>query len=119
MSITIDLEIYSPRWGHNDTYTVELDNNYMEITMQARKARATQQQGKDPVWSGESLEGIMNNDNIYPPAITQDLFERAWEAWRNGELNSQEVESELKEIASWINEVTSSKPDTEFWSKYF
>lgn len=119
MSTTIDLDIYSPRWGHNDNYTVELDNGFMEITMHARKARATYHTDQDPTWSGDSIESIMNNDHIYPPAITQDLFERAWKAWRDGELNDQEVEAELKEVATWINEVTKSKPNTEFWNKYF
>lgn len=119
MSIKVDLEIYSPRWGHNDTYMVELDRDFLEITMQVRKSRATYHENVDPTWSGESLERIMNNDSIYPPAITQDLFEHAWKAWRNGDLNDQEVAIELQEIATWVNEVTAAKPKSDFWRNYF
>ena len=119
MGIKVDLDIYSPRWGHNDKYSVELDRDFMEITLQARTSRATWRDNLDPEWSGESIQEIMNNDSIYPPEITQDLFEHAWKEWRDGTINDQEVEQELKEVATWINEVTKSKPKSDFWNKYF
>lgn len=118
MDTTIELNIFSPRWGHEDLYTVELSQDCMKISMQAKKAKATWCEESDPKWTGESLEKIMNNDNIYPPAITKDLFERAWKAWRNGDLNAQDVAEELRHLANWINIITKSKPASEFWSKY-
>jgi len=119
MGTTVELDIYSPRWGHNDRYTVILDDDFMEISSHQKKTIVTYRQDEDPVWTGQPLEKTMMNDHIYPPAITQDLFERAWEAWRNDELNNQQVENELKAISTWINEVTNSKPKTEFWNRYF
>ena len=119
MAIEIDLEIFSPRWGHEDTYKVVLNQGYMEITMQMRRSRATYDDSSDPIWSGETLDQIMNNDQIYPPEVTQDLFEHAWKAWRNGDLNDHEVADELKAVADWINATTRAKPRTEFWRKYF
>ena len=119
MNTIVKLNIFSPRWGHEDTYTVELSRDFMEISMKMRKTKATWDESSDPEWSGKSLDGIMNNDNIYPPAITRDLFERAWKAWRDGELNDQEVEKELHLVADWVNAVTRSKPNSEFWAKYF
>ncbi|MFI8978881.1 hypothetical protein [Ectopseudomonas khazarica] len=119
MKITVDLEIFSPRWGHEDTYTVQLTRDFMEIKMPPRVSRATWIENQDPEWSGESIQRIMNNDNIYPPEITQDLFEHVWKEWRNGDINDQQAEAELQEIAKWINAVTRAKPDTEFWNKYF
>ncbi|NDP62968.1 hypothetical protein [Polaromonas sp.] len=119
MSITVDLSIFSPRWSREDIYSVELDKEFMEISMHARKTRATWRENLDPEWSSESIQDIMNNDSIYPPAITQDLFEYAWKEWRNGEISAQEVETELKELAVWINAVTRKKPNTQFWKRYF
>jgi hypothetical protein len=29
---TIELLIFSPRWGHDDTYEIELERDHMEIT---------------------------------------------------------------------------------------
>ncbi|MBU0712828.1 hypothetical protein KJ762_02470 [bacterium] len=120
MNTTVNLEIFSPRWGHEDTYVVELDQSYMEIRMSARKTRATWRDNLDPEWNTrESIHDIMNNDSIYPPAIIQDLFEHAWLEWRNGNINDQQVNEELQEIATWLNTITRSKPRTDFWSKYF
>jgi hypothetical protein len=119
MSVTVRLEIFSPRWGHNDTYSIELDRDFLEISMQARTARATWRENLDPEWNGDTIQEIMENDSIYPPAVTQDLFEYAWKEWRNGELSDQQVDSELQVLANWLNAITRAKPDTEFWGRYF
>lgn len=116
---SVDLRIYSPRWGHEDVYQVVLENDYMSITMSPRECRAIWRDNLDPEWRGEDLHEIMNNDSIYPPAVTRDLFEHAWLTWRNGELTDQEVEEELQLLAAWINEVTHAKPNSEFWGGYF
>ncbi|MGR5129963.1 hypothetical protein [Photobacterium swingsii] len=115
----VDLRIYSPRWGHHDTYSVELHQDYMRISITPRVAKATYVENRDPEWSGESLQRIMNNDSIYPPEITQDLFQRTWLAWRDGELDNSQVAQELEQVAEWINKVTEAKPDSDFWQKYF
>ena len=115
----VDLRIFSPRWGRHDTYRVELHRDYMKISMTLREAMATYVENLDPEWSGESLQRIMNNDSIYPPAITQSLFQRAWLAWRDGELDDAQVAQELELIAEWINKVTEAKPDSDFWRAYF
>ncbi|WP_305845229.1 hypothetical protein [Photobacterium leiognathi] len=119
MSTIVDLDVFSPRWGRNDVYSVELRQDCMTISMSVRKATAKWVENCDPEWSGENIQRIMNNDGIYPPEIIQDLFERAWKAWRNGDLSDQQVDNELKLIADWINVVTKHKPDSAFWNKYF
>jgi len=115
----IELSIFNPRWGHDDTYTVELERDFMEVTMNAREARADWRDNADPVWSGDSLQDIMQNDNVYPPATPQDLFEKVWTPWRAGELNDQQAEAELQAVAEWLNVVTQAKPRTDFWRTYF
>lgn len=119
MGLTVKLSIFSPRWGHDDIYSLGLDKDFMEITMHAKKSRVVYMENSDPKWSSESIEKIMSNDHIYPPTITQDLFERAWMAWRDGEMSDKDVEAELEALAAWINSVTHAKPNTPFWNKYF
>ena len=72
---TITAQIYSPRWGHNDTYEFELTREAMTITMGARKSRCVWQEGRDPRWEAEPLEGILRNDCIYPPGILVSLLD--------------------------------------------
>lgn len=120
MSFLVKLNIFSPRWGHEDVYSIKIDKDFMEIAAaNAKKARVIYVKDSDPKWSGESIERIMRNDHIYLPAITQDFFERAWIAWRNDEISQKDVEAELKALAEWINSVTRAKPNTQFWNKYF
>lgn len=116
---TIDLEIYSPRWGHDDTYSVHLTKDVMTITQGGRTARCTWLENLDPKWDGERLEGILNNDSIYPPAEFEDMFEYAWKAWRNGDINDKTVDQELQAVADWLNTITRTKPQTDFWGLYF
>ena len=110
---------YSPRWGHEDTYRVDLSRDFMEIKMQARCARAEWKEDHDPEWSGEPLARIFVNDSITPPHNVQDLFEYAWMRWRDGQLNDAQVSDELHELETWLNTITKAKPRTDFWSGYF
>jgi hypothetical protein len=112
-------DIYSPRWGHTDTYTFTFEPDHMLISMSPREARCNWVEGRDPVWDGESIEHILRNDSIYPPSILPALFEHLWKSWRNGEVDESAVAAELAEVIKWINVVTEAKPDTDFWNKYF
>jgi hypothetical protein len=89
------------------------------ITQNARSAKCIWRDNLDPQWQGESLESILQNDSIYPPAIFKDLIEHAWKAWRDGELDNAAVNDELQVLATWLNKITAAKPATEFWKKYF
>lgn len=117
--MTVKLEIYSPRWGHNDIYTIQLLKDMMIITQGAFEAKCIWRENIDSEWTGESLENILNNDSIYPPTIFQELIEHAWKSWRDHILDDTSVTKELHVLAAWLNEITKHKPETEFWSKYF
>jgi len=119
MTTTIAAEIFSPRWGHTDTYTFVLEREAMTISMEAREAKCIWRDNQDPIWEGEALHDILQNDSIYPPAIFQDLVEYLWKSWRGGEINATDAETELQEIITWLNSITKAKPKTEFWGKYF
>ncbi len=116
---TVKLRIFSPRWGHEDTYELALARDSLVISRSASSAKCTWRENLDPEWSGESLRHILENDSIYPPSILQDLIEHAWVSWRNGELDGSAVNEALQAVANWLNETTKAKPDTDFWRKYF
>jgi len=42
---TIELQIYNPRWGHEDTYTLELSRDALTITPGDRWQRTTHHRG--------------------------------------------------------------------------
>lgn len=115
----IELQIYSPRWGHEDVYELVLTRDSLVITHGARIAKCVWRENLDPEWSGESLDGTLRNDSIYPPSKFSRWIARAWEAWRGGELSDSAVDKELKALADWLNVITRAKPDTEFWKKIF
>lgn len=115
----VDLEIFSPRWGHDDTYRVSLEQDELHISLGPRGAKATYRVNLGPEWTGESLIQILRNDMIYAPWNIQECIEYAWLQWRNGELSDEQVEHELKLLAEWLNTVTRSKPRSNFWSGYF
>jgi hypothetical protein len=119
MSIVFELEIYSPRREYNEKCEIELTQKFMKISMGVNKSKATCDELCDPVWSLQSIDEMMRNNGIYSPAITQNLFEYAWKAWRNGDLDDAEVKAELAKVTEWVNEVSRLKPQTSFWEGYF
>lgn len=115
----LSASIYSPRWGHDDTYTFELTRESMLISHAARQSKCVWQEGRDPVWQGESLDSYLRNDSIYAPRILSELLEHLWTSWRNGELDDAQAQTELNAVIEWLNALTRAKPKTEFWRKHF
>ena len=120
------VRIYSPRWGHDDSYEFSIDENKMEITSGVtRGAICKWREKKDPIWVeendsiGNPLINILNNDHVYPPSVFVSALEAAWIAWRDGELDCKEIESEINILVEWINETSQNKPTTDFWNKIF
>ena len=123
MTTKVELDLYSPRWGHTDRYNITLEENTLTITMSARKATCEWHSDEDQDWSkdlgSDALNKILNNDSIYPPEKFKSLLVRAWRSWVNGELNDTEVENELKELENWVNAITKATPTSEYWNKNF
>ncbi len=117
--IVLTASIYSPRWGHDDTYSIELTRESMLISHGPRKSKCVWQEGRDSIWQGESLDSHLRNDSIYAPAILPDLLEHLWSSWRNSDLNDAQAQTELDSVIAWLNALTHAKPQTEFWRKFF
>lgn len=126
-SHAVCVDIHSPRWGHSDTYTIVFQQESIEITGGGgglRKASCTRDENGNREWSGQPgpgnpLMGIMRNDMIYPPDIFIFALEHAWDAWRDGELKNEQLTAEIVELFAWVNAVTESRPQTEYWRTVF
>ena len=116
---TIDLKIFSPRWGTQDTYEVLLGRDSLEIVKTPAVAKLIYRENLDPEWQGDDLIAMLEKDGIYPPAVLPRLFQHAWLAWRSYEIDDSEVEGELVEVSEWLNEISHSKPSSDFWRGYF
>jgi hypothetical protein len=122
---SFDVRLYSPRWGHEDKYEIKLDRDHMRIGGGHKSAVCSWVEGGDPKWSGYSksvanpLESILQNDSIYPPTVFVWALEQAWKAWRDGRLDHQRVQDEVRHLCEWVNQVSRSKPKTDFWRSAF
>jgi hypothetical protein len=120
------LELYSPRWGREDVYEIELNREQMRILNRHNMETAVCSwvENGDPEWSGyespaNPLEGLLERDSIYPPSVFIGALESAWKAWRDGALSNEQIRSEIQELFHWVNLVTQNKPKTEFWRHKF
>jgi hypothetical protein len=111
--------IFSPRWGHEDTYEFQFEEDRLTISHLPRTATCTWRENLDPLWEGEALERMLTNDSIYPPAVFRSLIEHLWKSWRNSDIRQDDVDAELQAVVTWLNATTMAKPRTEFWRKYF
>ncbi len=116
---TIDLKIYSPRWGTTDAYEVLLKRDALEIRKGPGSAKLVYHEKVDPKWEGDDLISMLERDSIYPPAVLPRLFRHAWLEWRAYELDDSGVEEELIKIADWLNDISRLKPSSEFWRGFF
>ena len=118
---SFEVRLYSPRYGHEDTYEIKLDREQMNVKANGKTATCSWVEGKDLKWSGYSessgnpLEEILENDRIFPPTVFVRALEYAWIAWRDGILDDQKISQEVQELCEWVNEVSHGKPQTDFW----
>ena len=124
---TIDksYDIYSPRWGHTDRYTVVLTPDEIEIGTALAKTRCFIGDNGDPEWPGydrtaeHPLQVIWRNDHIHVPDAVPDALEAIWWRWRNGEVEDDTLLTELDDLFEWVNAITSSRPSNELLQTIF
>lgn len=113
-------EVYSPRWGHTDTYRFKFEMDRFEVSHGPKKLVAIWHDGGDPEWKvPEGLTDVMKNDGIYPPHDIEGLLEYVWKAWRDGQLSDDQAQHEVTAFIGWVNESTAAKPRTDFWRTIF
>jgi len=114
------VQVYSPRWGHNDTYTVVFTRDYLTVSHLPRSARCEWVEDRDPVWVEEgALEKNLINDHVYPAVNFSESIVYVWFAWRDARLNDDAAGEELEALFEWLNASTRAKPSTDFWIGMF
>jgi hypothetical protein len=122
---SFEVLLYSPRWGHEDTYEIKLNREKMNVKAVNKTAACSWVEGRDPKWSGYNesignpLEQILENDSIFPPTVFVRALEYAWQAWRDCIINDQKISQEVQELSEWVNGVSHTRPQTDFWRKMF
>jgi hypothetical protein len=133
MSLTIEVELYSWKYGRNDRYKILFDKDKMRVTQLPSSIQNEQfaecilDKNGEPSWSsgytvemGNPLELILENESSYPPIIFVEALEYAWETWRKDELNDQNISEEVKKLCNWVNNIIRvDKPISDFWSSIF
>ena len=118
-------DVYSPRWGHPDRYSITFSSEQMQINQGSFSAICVLNENGDPEWSGyengigNPLMNIFSNDSIYAPEIVPFALECAWEKWRNGSVEESELQNGLEELFSWIDQTAISKPSSKLWNGAF
>lgn len=119
--VTLEMSIFTTRWGHADIYDLEFGEEALTISHPPRTATCTWREGLDPEWSKESITekdsllAMLENDSVFPPTILHFLLERAWFAWRDGDIEADDLQLELNNLAVWLNVITHTRPQSEFW----
>ncbi|SRR6266498_4631256 len=124
--VIFEVRLYSPRWGIEDVYQIELTHAQMKFIRPSTQAVCSWHERSDLTWSagdsiflGNPLLHILENDYIYPPSIFIRALEAAWKAWRNGTLKDKKVEAEFLQLCEWVNKASRRKPRTKFWRSVF
>ena len=119
--MNIECEIYSPRWGHDDTYrfNFQKDKLTIKMTTSAKTSNLVWRDNLEPEWQGDNLYETLQNDFIYPPKIFKNCICEVWTLWREEDLPEDKTRIELNLLIEWLNIITKSKPQSDFWSGYF
>ncbi len=110
--IEVFADFFSPRWGHTDRYSFVFSMDRLEISHGPRKCAAIWSETADPTWEGEPLVRTMKNDSIYPPDGIEGLIEFLWRAWRDAQLDREQLQDELTAFVNYINASTNPKPNS-------
>lgn len=99
------MSIYSNRWGHDDSYTVQrLEDgwNFKHLTYNENSS-------KNGTWDDSGEEGIfkiLNHDSIqYSFGSISSAFEQLWEIADTESMSVTILEERLQDIGDWISGV--------------
>ena len=116
---TFSSDVWTPRWGHTDNYSVRMTD--VEMTVQQGVFTATCAIGAkgDPVWSGgrgsgHALVGMFSADHIYVSEVVARALSWAWEQFRDGTAKDV-LDEGLNELFAWVDTTSRATPKTQLW----
>jgi hypothetical protein len=119
-----EADVYSPRWGHPDRYTITMTPTEMTIKQGMNSAVCKVSPNADPVWTGygsggNPLMNVFSNDQIYAPEIVPFALENAYKDWLNNNTNATDLEQGLKDLFAWVDLTARNKPKSKVWQHFF
>ena len=119
-------DVYSPRWGHTDPYSVQMTHDKIAIHQGATKhAECTVDEFGQATWkgynagTGNPLMQIFANDSIYAPEIIPEALGFIFNRWRSGDSTREDVVDALRKLFDWIDRTSRLKPTGGLLSEYF
>lgn len=113
-----EINIFSPRWGHDDTYIISVDANQLRITATGSRNAVciytyNNVSGNTFTWDSnyESLIRIFRNDSIVAPENILETIEYNWSSLINKRITEQEFQDNFNLLATWISNISKTKPN--------
>ena len=98
---SIDIDIYSRRWGHKDRYSVMRTIEGWSVTMHQERVGNRE---------GEALIKTLEHDFINYPKNLDMFMLHLWNRADRDEMDVEEMGAHLQSIAEWINLCEQSTP---------
>lgn len=117
-TLSLHLDLHSPRWGHSDPYSIEFDGIGFAVSQGAKRAVYV---GERDGWSGHGgrsrnpLLRIMEDDRVYAPNVAVYSLVSLWLEWNDGNRTDEEVHQMVKDLEVWINATMANRPNSELW----
>jgi len=119
---TQQFEVFSPRWGHPDTYTLTMTTSGFTVEIGRNSAVCKMHADRDAEWVEHHylhpLFAIFKNDNIQAPEAVPKALEWAWRQWQD-HCSDEVLRAGLIELFSWVDTTARSKPKSDLWKPYF
>lgn len=118
-------DVFSPRWGHPDRYTVSMSGNEMIVSNGNFSATCKAAADGGNAWTGYNastgnpLMNMFANDMIHAPAIVAYAIELAWKKWRASAVTDAEFREGMVELFAWIDATSRGKPRSALWQGAF
>lgn len=106
-----DCEIFSPRWGHNDTYTFSWTPEGWSIVGGGGHKCSVHidEDGTEPS-DAARFERMLANDMMFMPWDMHNCLWILWKGIRDGEIDDDVANAEIAKLGNWINATTESAP---------
>jgi hypothetical protein len=124
--LRIEVQVYSPRRGHNDAYTIIFHDDGIKISgHEPKEANCRIIAGSEPHWSGHNegtgnpLLNIMADDQIDAPPVIVMALEYAWAKWNKRAMHHTEITDAIKELFAWVDLVAKNRPKHTLWLEAF
>lgn len=105
------LTIYSRRWGHDDTYDIDITESGWDIKHVGLNGGSCARDGKPYLFRHLEHDGIN-----YPEALS-GYMEWLWERANEQDMEEAEIQNHLDELGNWI-QITEKNSPGGLWDPY-